>query len=363
MTPHDDIEPETDRAIDELLDAASDEAESGVGERPPFAAVLRRARHLDPSLAAPQPPRRVEATSSLGDSALIAALAPFVEAARAEAEHDVIDQGRRRRPGLPRGRSSRVMRWAVMGGVLAAAAAVVLLFNLLDARNALRAEGRRHDDQVMDQAEHERRILEAETGGETHQLARAPRRRAASARPEKVEPAFVVPEEEAPLEALESEPEPEIIEEPEPTIEPSPEPTKQRRRSSKRSALQTLDDRAQQRLAAGDVAGAEKAYRALVRAGGRTGLAELAYGDLFTLAHSRGDARAQRTLWREYLRKFPKGRFADDARAGLCRQSASSERSGCWQQYLDDFPTGAYHRQAARALSRDEDQTPSDPSP
>ncbi len=47
---------------------------------------------------------------------------------------------------------------------------------------------------------------------------------------------------------------------------------------------------------------------------------------------------------------FPRGRYADDARAGLCRRAASDERDACWQQYLTDFPAGVHRPQAERAL-------------
>lgn len=377
MTPHDEIEPETDRALDELLDAASEEAESDVSPRPSFAAVLGRARRLDPSLAAPQPPRHARPTRASDDASVTAALAPFVEAARAEAEHDVAAQQHLLAPGLPRSGGSRLVRWVVVGGALAAAAAIVLLLGLLDVQDALRAEQQRQDNQALDQAERERRLLEAETGGDDSEpLARASRRRTGLVpQPKPPEPAFVVPDEEVPLETLTRpeelvEPETELTPEPAPepapeTVEPTPTrpTTEAARRDRRRQALRRLDERAQQRLSAGDSAGAERAYRALVRTGGRTGLAELAYGDLFTLAHGRGDTRAQRDLWREYLRKFPRGRFADDARAGLCRSAVTGERTRCWEQYLDDFPTGAYHRQAARALSRDQGPASGDPDP
>ncbi|MEM7152639.1 MAG: hypothetical protein AAF799_07345 [Myxococcota bacterium] len=348
MTPHDDFDPQTDRAIDDLLDAASEEAESDEIVVPPFAAVLNRARRLDPGLQTNQPVRPAP-PSSPDEAALVAAIAPFVEAARAEAEVDVYAQTQQPPPGLPRP-GSRIARWAVVGGALAAAAAILLLVGLIDVRNALRSEAQRDDNQAIDQANSDRRVLEADTEGtpDKPQLVRAPRARRAPVTPAPLPPEeAIVPEEPVPLEEV-APPEP----------EPTPEPTKTRRkRATERKdrrveALQRMDAEAQDRLHAGDIAGAEKAFRAIVRKGGRSSLAQLAYGDLFTLAHRRGDTAGQGTLWREYLRKFPRGRFADDARAGLCRQSTKSKRSGCWERYLDDFPTGAYHRQAERALSR-----------
>lgn len=356
MTPHDDVDPETDRVMDELLDAASDEAESDSEAvwRPAFAAVLARAQQLNPRLAAPQARRAAQPTRSDDDETLAAALAPFVEAAQLEAELDVAAQADRGAPGLPRrGRASPV-RWALIAGPLALAAAVVLLFGLLEARDARRADEPPQDNQALDQAERMRPMLEAETRGSEHEPpSTMPRARPASPRPE---PAAVIPEQEAPLERIEPVPA-SAPEEPETEIDVSPA----QRRSRRQRALLRLDDQAQRRLDEGDAAGAERAYRALVRKGGSSGLAQLAYGDLFTLAHRRGDAKGQRELWREYLRKFPRGRFADDARAGLCRLADASERATCWERYLDQFPTGAYHRQAGRALSRDQGPTVGEP--
>ncbi|MCA9711973.1 MAG: hypothetical protein KDK70_39420, partial [Myxococcales bacterium] len=163
---------------------------------------------------------------------------------------------------------------------------------------------------------------------------------------EDVAPVEVIPEEPVPLDPVEVSA---AVEAP-PAAPPAPRVDRGARR---REALQRLDAVASARLAAGDAAGAEEAYRAIVRKAGQSGLAELAYGDLFTLAHGRRDRAAQQRLWREYLDDFPRGRFADDARAGLCRSLGGEPQAECWTRYLDDFPTGAYHRQAERALGRE----------
>ena len=79
--------------------------------------------------------------------------------------------------------------------------------------------------------------------------------------------------------------------------------------------------------------------------------ADLSYGDLFTLARQRSGPAQEQALWREYLAAFPRGRYADDARAGLCRRAEPDERAACWQQYLTDFPAGVHRPQAERALA------------
>jgi hypothetical protein len=123
--------------------------------------------------------------------------------------------------------------------------------------------------------------------------------------------------------------------------------------TSKRSLadrIAALDEEAQRRWAAGELEAAEEAFRAIVELAGRGRHADLAYGDLFTLTHQRKDEAAELSLWREYLRRFPSGRFADDARAGVCRRGPAHERESCWQAYLDDFPSGVHRRSAERAL-------------
>jgi hypothetical protein len=114
-----------------------------------------------------------------------------------------------------------------------------------------------------------------------------------------------------------------------------------------------LDDEAQRRWAAGELEAAEEAFRAIIKLAGKGRHADLAYGDLFTLTHQRHDDAAELALWREYLRRFPTGRFADDARAGVCRRGPQDERVACWQAYLADFPTGLHRHSAERALEPD----------
>jgi hypothetical protein len=122
------------------------------------------------------------------------------------------------------------------------------------------------------------------------------------------------------------------------------------KRKAKRDRIAQLDAEAQARWAEGDLGGAEQRFRELIELAGPSRYADLAYGDLFTLARQRADQAAERSLWQEYLEQFPTGRFADDARAGLCRRAAEAEREDCWRAYLDDFPRGVHTRTAERIL-------------
>lgn len=111
--------------------------------------------------------------------------------------------------------------------------------------------------------------------------------------------------------------------------------------------LAALEASAEQRWRAGDLAGAEQALRRIV-ARDRGGRAELAYADLFALARQRGGRRAELALWREYLGRFARGRFADDARAGICRVEGST---ACWAAYLREHPRGSHRDEATRRLA------------
>jgi hypothetical protein len=132
---------------------------------------------------------------------------------------------------------------------------------------------------------------------------------------------------------------------------PSSERTAVRPRHSALAELERLDAEAQRRWRAGDLAGAEALFLEIVDQGGRSSYAELAFGDLFTLADQIGDARREQQRWRRYLARFPHGRFADDVRAWQCRRATGPDAIECWHRYLEDWPEGTYRAEADRATS------------
>lgn len=136
-------------------------------------------------------------------------------------------------------------------------------------------------------------------------------------------------------------------EEPEPVVVPQPEPAPERasKPATPPDRLRALSEQARTLWRDGDRTGAEAKFLQVVNQGGRSSLAELAWGDLFTLARQQGDDARLAKRWRSYLARFPKGRYADDARAGLCRRAGDGGQ--CWRDYLRDFPRGSYRAEAS----------------
>jgi len=178
---------------------------------------------------------------------------------------------------------------------------------------------------------------------------------------EQAQPVQAVTPKEQAVAPVELTPEPvevESVQEPEAAIDAPASierPTKRTRTKRPVLSLEELDAAAHAAWRAGDLPEAERLFRLLAKRAGTARLGDLAYGDLFTLARQTKSPRKEASLWREYLRRFPKGRFADDARAGLCRRAAGDAQQQCWQRYLDDMPKGAHRAQARRAVASAED--------
>jgi hypothetical protein len=254
--------------------------------------------------------------------------------AREVIEHDVAARRLSAIPALPRAPASGGRRWIPVLAIAAVLAGLAFAVpRMLDriARSNVEAVPS-HQSEFQQREPSDLQVLPSDEGMSTGVTSEA------IVRPPPSEPA-------QPEVVLEPEPQPEA-EPAEPESEPQAKPTASGPSLADRIAR--LDEKAQRLWAEGDLVGASEAFHAIVELAGRGRAADLAYGDLFTLAHQRGDQDAEAELWREYVERFPKGRFADDARAGLCRRSDRARE--CWTAYLDDFPDGVHRSAADRAL-------------
>ncbi len=161
---------------------------------------------------------------------------------------------------------------------------------------------------------------------------------------QRTEPRRVVQPNPEPLTQLE--PDPPLPPELEPAPQPAPGPTQAR------ASLDELEAEAMAAWRAGELGRAESRLRQIIGRAGQGPKAELAYGDLFAVTKQRGGTAEQTRAWRQYLRQFPKGRFADDARAGLCMRASAAVASACWSDYLEMHPQGTHAERARRALTQ-----------
>lgn len=152
-------------------------------------------------------------------------------------------------------------------------------------------------------------------------------------------------------------PEPETQQEPAATSEPVKAPKRSGKHRPRPASTETLAQKldrlereANEAWAAGQHAEAESIFRTIIKLDRRGSWAESAYGELFTLRRQRGKDVASQ--WRAYLERFPNGRFADDATAGLCRRAPDAQKVECWSAYLDAIPKGSFRQQAQREIEQ-----------
>lgn len=345
MTTH---EPESSQPRDlarPARDAVAllDQRISAARPAPDFADMLQRARELAPGAvseadlahAAAMPPM-IPPEHGEGDDAAV--LAPFAAALRAELDAKIAERRLASIPPVPLPRRGRV--GLILGLAVALAAAVILVLVRPTASVRQGADG---GAQASDQnAGH--------TSGEARRA--EPERYVRQARPDggvvipvPVPPDSPPPAADAPVAAVAAVAATPVPEDSAPAVRP-----RARTRPAEPVPGPSLEDEAQALWERGELAAAEQKLRQVLSLAGRSGRAELAYGDLFALARQLRGADGQVAVWREYLRSFPAGRFADDARAGLCLRAAAEQRGECWRDYLEHHPQGTHRAQAGAAL-------------
>lgn len=302
-------------------------------------AIFARARELDPSAVRPEMVAEAErltearpqaASAETADDAIV--LAPFASALRAE----IITDALAHRPGPPP--PLRRARLGVWLGLFASAAAAVLLVYTISPEFARKDSGAPSG-------------VEANADGaglRGHGSARQADPPAPPMAPVWRDTQLF----DAPPQAVEASPAIAPSRPPEAVPEPRRAPIVRPRKAQGQSLEVTLEDEAQALWQAGDLSASEAKYRQIVRIAGRSQRAEFAYGDLFALTRQLRGSAGQVAMWREYLRAFPRGQFADDAHAGLCQRGSADETTACWREYLELHPHGAHRPQADAALAR-----------
>ncbi|MEX1368482.1 MAG: hypothetical protein AB1Z98_35450 [Nannocystaceae bacterium] len=322
--------------VDEVV-VAMERRIAGAQAQPDFLDVVTRARELDPEAFGPETLELAEeleqgyaSADELGDDDERAVLDAWIEDVRGGVERRVQQRRQQPIPALPV-RSRRRGAWWVAGAVAASLLLALGVSRLVGTSVTPRAV-------ALDQA-----LRLSEPGGTSGGMATprggSPARSGRSARVAPSEPDV------APLPSVQL-----VESEGESTVESGPEPAGRRAGPTRADELARLAEQAQAQWRAGHRDEAVRLFSRIVDRGGRGRAAEMAYGDLFTLAYQQRDATAQRRWWRSYLRRFPRGRFADDARAGLCRTGAEGRRAECWAAYLEDLPHGSYRAEATAAV-------------
>lgn len=350
----------TERDLDPFLDAALAEAERPASRPPPaFAAVLARAHSLAPD--AVPPPAAAPVLTALPSAHASqdmpfatgtsdqhsGALAPFLAAARAEADADVAARLRHAPPPLPRQRprllplafaAAAALLLAVLGAGALGRLAVPTFGVLTGAQADATVRGEPIERRSQPRPPEDPRPAAADAPPPTPVPGDMPLATPSSAAPTPPEgPALPAVETylrgHAPQASL--------------PAAPRPRPAA----DLVAAELARLDDEAEALLLAGALDEADARYQQMIAIGGRRSAVEHAYADRWLLARRTGADARQLPIFRAYLKKFPRGRFADDATAGLCRLAAAAERPACWRDYLREFPGGAFRREAEEAAA------------
>lgn len=302
---------------------------------PDFAAMLARVREIDPAALPHRPGKPAENLTAVvalanDDAAMNSApaLARFTAILRTELDARL--GGERTQTVIPPPPPARRRR-----AVLVAIAATVMLtfavgIALVGQRQELAQTGSQASDQLAPELH----------GG----LVREGSEQGVSFRPPGELKALPPPDIQGHVDAPK-----EPASDPGPSL-PSPAPAPARRLAPKATAGPSLEDEAQALWQRGELAAAEQKYRQILRAAGRSPRAELAYADLFSLIRQSHGMDGQSKEWRAYLKLFPRGRFAEDARAGICQRAPDETHASCWRDYLKHHPGGVHRKQAEAAL-------------
>ncbi len=310
--------------LDVIVRDASEELRAQLqetGRRRDFAAMVARARDLDPS------------SVSEADTAEATSFAPVVVL------HGSAPPLCAPRESTPDRRPPRIGRGLVIAALGLAAA---LLLSLVSAAPiarrhfaALRGEAASHH---VKPAPHRDRALLLGGGASTS----PPQRSATRPLPE---PTTSVAPDEAPQDPAAESLLPTSITSPpqEDGADPPPQASPLRRRSP-----ENLDRSAREAWRRGELRLASALFRRFIATERDPKETELAFGDLLLVTRQLGDRRSLTQTRRDYLARFPSGAYAEDVRAELCRDGGGQ---ACWSTYLERWPEGAHADEARRDLA------------
>lgn len=311
--------------------------------RPDFAAMMARAHNITEDEEPLAPVVSLVRPRSADDGDKVdAELAAFTGALTSEIDARLLERVPPSAVNAPPALGHARVRGVVLGLLTAAAAVLIASFSFEFARRV--GDGGRGVEANATQV----------PGDAT--LQDAPARTLTAPLPSPTRPAMPTPEigdgEPAPSAAM-TPPLVDSVEPPPADSPPAPRATRKPRQPAQAEAAPrqpTLEEEGQALWERGELAAAEQKFREVLLSSGDGRRAELAFGDLFTLARQLRGSDGQAEVWREYLGRFPRGRFAEDARAGLCQRANGDTRAACWRNYLEHHPDGA-HRALAEAAS------------
>lgn len=292
---------------------------------PDFEDMMRRAEQRDESdLDAFEPSSPTSHPTAEEDAKNRRALHPYVSAykGRLDAKLAVVSTSTREDEAQRRRRA-----WWL--GLMAAAALLLAWVGASAGLGSQRSRQPQPSSTALDEA---KAATEPDAATRSHSRGQSPRAPSSSRLPAQ--------------ELAESEPLPEPAAPPTRVAPPAKPPKKTPKSIDER--LATLDAAAQAAWRKGDKRGAVRKFQAIVDIGGRRPAVELAFGELFSLNRQLGESPTK--LWRAYLTRFPRGRYAEDAKAGLCRRASGLAGERCWSQYAEAFPGGAHLEEATKAF-------------
>lgn len=232
------------------------------------------------------------------------------------------------------------------------AAAAVLAFSLTDL-GTIAEFGQGVREQVASMAPWNRGV---ERNHERVQATRAMKRNRfeASAKENRLSETIAAPNPEANLDTSSLTPQVPLLENS--TAAETIEDPSRRKASTKKPSKRGLSDQALMHKAhrlwkGGDALAAQRLLRKVAYRSSNGELAQDAFADLFSIGRELGGRAILVKEWNRYLKRYPDGRFAQDAMAGRCLSSdADDKASQCWKLYLKQFPKGRYARKAKRSL-------------